>query len=176
MCTFSENSSTLKGLYIILYKLQFRALLSHFLTAYYLVTVVDSCFITRSHVFIFYFTFLNTVQSDLAYPVLFYPDPSPSGRKSLVTDLQHMSCIHTVCAFGYPVPASIRIFLWKTDVCGYARSDCTRFKKKGSGRRVHDLLILFGYLLFRPTTVLQRRSSIVAMSVHATSTHTRRPY
>ena len=65
------------------------------------------------------------VQSDLAYPVLFYPDPSPSGRKSLVTDLQHMPCIHTVCVFDYPVPSPIRIFLWKTLVCGYARSDCT---------------------------------------------------
>ena len=64
------------------------------------------------------------VQSDLAYPVLFYPDPSPSGRKSLVTDLQHLPCIHTVCVFDYPVPSPIRIFLWKTDVCGYARSDC----------------------------------------------------
>ena len=31
------------------------------------------------------------VQSDLAYPVLCYPDPSPSGRKSLVTDLQHIN-------------------------------------------------------------------------------------
>ena len=30
---------------------QFCALLSHVLTAYYLVTVVDNCFITRSHVF-----------------------------------------------------------------------------------------------------------------------------
>ena len=29
----------------------------------------------------------SKVQSDLAYPVLFYPDPSPSGRKSFVTDL-----------------------------------------------------------------------------------------
>ena len=25
------------------------------------------------------------------FPALFYPDPSPSGRKSLVTDLQHLS-------------------------------------------------------------------------------------
>ena len=48
---------------------------------------------------------LMNVQSDLAYPVLFYPDPSePSGRKSLVTDLQHMLCIHTVCVFDSPVP------------------------------------------------------------------------
>ena len=39
------------------------------------------------------------VQSDLAYAVLFYPDPSPSGRTSLVTDLQHMLCIHT-CTVG----------------------------------------------------------------------------
>ena len=53
---------------------------------------------------------IYTIQSDLAYPVLFYPDPSPSGRKSLVTDLQHMSCIHTVCVFDYPVPSPIRIF------------------------------------------------------------------
>ena len=30
---------------------QFCALLSHVLTAYYLVTFVDSCFITRFHVF-----------------------------------------------------------------------------------------------------------------------------
>ena len=30
---------------------KFRALLSHVLTAYYLVTVVDSCFITRFLVF-----------------------------------------------------------------------------------------------------------------------------
>ena len=58
------------------------------------------------------------VQSDLPYPVLFYPDPSPSGRKSLVADLQHMACIHTVCVFDYPVPSPIRIFSWKTDVCG----------------------------------------------------------
>ena len=59
------------------------------------------------------------VQSDLAYPVLFYPDPSPPGRKSLVTDLQHMPCLHTVCMFDYPVPSPIRMFLCKTDVCGY---------------------------------------------------------
>ena len=59
------------------------------------------------------------IQSDL-----FYPDPLPSGSKSLVTDLQHMSCIHTVCVFDYPVPSPIRIFLLKTDVCSYARSDC----------------------------------------------------
>ena len=50
------------------------------------------------------------IQSDLAYPVLVYPDPSPSGRKSLVTDLQHMPCTHTVCVFDYPVPSPIRIF------------------------------------------------------------------
>ena len=31
----------------------------------------------------------------------------------------------TVCVFSYPVPSPIRILLWKTDVCGYARSDCT---------------------------------------------------
>ena len=31
----------------------------------------------------------SMLQSDLAYPVLFYPDPSSSGNKSLVTDLQH---------------------------------------------------------------------------------------
>ena len=43
----------------------------------------------------------HMVQSDLAYPVLFYPDPSPSGRKSLDADLQHMSCILTVCVFNY---------------------------------------------------------------------------
>ena len=66
----------------------------------------------------------ESIQSDLVYPVLFYPDPSPSGRKSMVTELQHMSCIHTVCVFDYPVPSPFRIFLWKTDACGYARSDC----------------------------------------------------
>ena len=66
------------------------------------------------------------IRSDLAYPVLVYPDPSPSERKSrLVTDLQHMPCTHTVCVFDYPVPSPIRIFFWKTDVCGYARSACT---------------------------------------------------
>ena len=64
------------------------------------------------------------IQSDLVYPVLCYPDPSPSGRKSLVTDLQHMPCIHTVCVFDYPVPSPIRIFVWKTDVCGYVWYDC----------------------------------------------------
>ena len=57
-----------------------------------------------------------SIQSDLAYPVLFYPHPSPSGRKSLVTDLQHMPCIHAVCVFDYPVPSPIRMFLLKTDV------------------------------------------------------------
>ena len=36
---------------------QFCALLSHFLTAHHLVTVVDSCCITRSHVFLLFFTF-----------------------------------------------------------------------------------------------------------------------
>ena len=64
--------------------------------------------------------------------VLFYPDPSPSGRKSLVTDLQHMPCIHTACVFDYPVPSPIRIFFWKMDVCGYARSDCMLFRTRGS--------------------------------------------
>ena len=34
---------------------QFCALLSHFLTVYHLVTVVDSCCITRSHVFLLFF-------------------------------------------------------------------------------------------------------------------------
>ena len=38
------------------------------------------------------------VQSHLAYPVLVHPDPWSSGRKSLVNDLQHMPCIHTVCS------------------------------------------------------------------------------
>ena len=33
------------------------------------------------------------VQLDLAYPVLIYPDPSPSARKLLVTDLQQMPYI-----------------------------------------------------------------------------------
>ena len=50
------------------------------------------------------------IQSDLAYPVLFYPDPSSSGRRPLVTDLQLMPCIHTECVFDYPVPSPIRIF------------------------------------------------------------------
>ena len=36
-----------------------------------------------------------------------------------------MPCLHTVCVFDYPVPSPIRIFFWKTDVCGYARSDCS---------------------------------------------------
>ena len=58
-----------------------------------------------------YHSTANTVQSDLAYLVLFYPVPSPSGGKSLVTDLQHnMACIHIVCAFDYPVPSPIRIY------------------------------------------------------------------
>ena len=70
------------------------------------------------------FSGLLEIQSDLAYPVLVYPDPSPSGRKSVATDLQHMPCTHTVCVFDYPVPSPIRIFFWKTDVCGYVRSDC----------------------------------------------------
>ena len=43
---------------------QFRALLSHshFLTVYHLVTVVDSCCTTRSHVFLLFFciSFLGT--------------------------------------------------------------------------------------------------------------------
>ena len=39
-----------------------------------------------------------------------------------------MPCIYTVCVFNYPVPSPIRIFLWKTDVCGYARSDCIRHR------------------------------------------------
>ena len=39
------------------------------------------------------------VQSHLAYPILFHPDPSPSGRKSLVTDLQHKPFTPTVCVF-----------------------------------------------------------------------------
>ena len=50
----------------------------------------------------------STVQSDLAFP-----DPSPSGRKSLVTNLQHMQCLQTVCVFKYPVPSPIRIFCGK---------------------------------------------------------------
>ena len=44
--------------------------------------------------------------------------PRLPGRKSLVTDSQNMSCIHTVRVFDYPVPSPIWIFLWKTDVCG----------------------------------------------------------
>ena len=44
------------------------------------------------------------VQSDLAYPVLFYPDPSPSGRISLVTDLQHMR--HAMHAYSMCVRLS----------------------------------------------------------------------
>ena len=35
---------------------QVCALLSHFLTVYHLVTVVDSCCITRSHVFLLFST------------------------------------------------------------------------------------------------------------------------
>ena len=59
------------------------------------------------------------IQSDLAYPVLFCPDPSPSGRKSLVTDLQHNYVMHaySMCvrlsgSLAYPD------ILRKTDVCG----------------------------------------------------------
>ena len=37
---------------------QFCAILSHFLTVYHLVTVVDSCCITRSHVFLLFFTII----------------------------------------------------------------------------------------------------------------------
>ena len=37
----------------------------------------------------------------------------------------YSSCsAYTVCVFDYPVPSPIRNFSWKTDVCGYARSDC----------------------------------------------------
>ena len=39
---------------------QFCALLSHFLTVYHLVTVVDSCCITRSHVVLLFLNFLFT--------------------------------------------------------------------------------------------------------------------
>ena len=56
------------------------------------------------------------VQSDLAYP-----DPSPSGRKSLVADLQHMSWIHTVCVFDHPVPSPIRIFFCGKQMCAVMR-------------------------------------------------------
>ena len=38
---------------------QFCALLSHFLAIYHLVTVVDSCCTTRSHVFLLFFTLNN---------------------------------------------------------------------------------------------------------------------
>ena len=38
---------------------QFCALLSHFLTVYHLLTVVESCCITRSHVFLLFFTFIT---------------------------------------------------------------------------------------------------------------------
>ena len=41
---------------------QFCALLLHFLTVYHLVTVVDSCCITRSHVFLLFSTFLLLAQ------------------------------------------------------------------------------------------------------------------
>ena len=34
----------------------------------------------------------------------------------------------SVCVFDYPVPSPNRIFSWKTDVCGYARSDCTAYR------------------------------------------------
>ena len=38
----------------------------------------------------------NNIQSDLVYPVLFYPDPSPSGRKLLITDFSaYMYVMHT---------------------------------------------------------------------------------
>ena len=40
---------------------QLFAQLSHFLTIYHLVTVVDSCCITRSHVFLLFFTFYFTI-------------------------------------------------------------------------------------------------------------------
>ena len=53
---------------------------------------------------------VTSMQSDLAYPVFACPDPPASGRKSLGTDVQQMSCIHTVCVFDYPVPTPIRIF------------------------------------------------------------------
>ena len=56
------------------------------------------------------------IQSDLAYPVLFYPDPSPAGRKSLVTGLQHMPCIHTVCVCSIiRFPRLSGFFFRKTD-------------------------------------------------------------
>ena len=45
--------------------------------------------------------------------------------------------LHTVCVFDYPVPSPIRIFLWKTDVCGYARSDCT----SDGGNQVEDFYL-----------------------------------
>ena len=61
------------------------------------------------------------VPSDLGYPVLVYPDPSPSGRKSLVTDSQHMQCIRAVCVFGYPVPSPIRIFFCGKRLCAIMR-------------------------------------------------------
>ena len=53
------------------------ALLSHFLTAYYRLTVVDSCSITRSHVFFFYFYLFLLAQ----YPTV------------LLVSKAHCSCV-----------------------------------------------------------------------------------
>ena len=48
---------------------QFCALLSHFLTVYHLVTVVDSCCITCSHVFLLFFTFYYCLSIEFKYSI-----------------------------------------------------------------------------------------------------------
>ena len=66
------------------------------------------------------------VQSDLAYPVLSYPDPSPSAEANRWLPIYSMchTYMHPVCVFDYPVLSPIRISLLKTVVCGSTRSDC----------------------------------------------------
>ena len=67
----------------------------------------------------------GTVKPSLSGPLL---SRSPAIRKKIVSyrftayamHTTHTVC-HTVCVFDYPVP--YQIFSWKTDVCGYARSD-----------------------------------------------------
>ena len=66
-----------------------------------------------------------TIQSDHTYPVLFYLDPSPSRRKSLVTDLQHNYVMHT-----YSMCVRLSGSLTYPDIfaengCGSARSGCS---------------------------------------------------
>ena len=63
------------------------------------------------------------MHSDLAYPVLFLSG-SLAVRKKIVS---YRLTSYVACVFDYPVPLPIRIFLWKTDVCGKARSDCAAF-------------------------------------------------